>query len=44
MHTDSRWLDGPSFVGSLERGPYVYFFFRENAVEFANCGRAVYSR
>lgn len=37
-------LAEPNFVGSLERGPYVYFFFRENAVEVANCGAAIYSR
>ncbi len=34
----------PAFVASFEIGQYVYFFFRETAVEYANCGAAVYSR
>lgn len=33
-----------NFVGSFDVGEYVYFFFRETAVEFMNCGKAVYSR
>ena len=37
-------LDKPDFVGSYEVGDHVYFFFREMAVEYMNCGRAVYSR
>ena len=37
-------LDKPDFVGSYEVGEYVYFFFREVAVEYMNCGKAVYSR
>lgn len=41
---DSRLLDKPNFVGSFEIGDYVYFFFRENAVEFINCGKSIYSR
>ena len=32
------------FVGSFEIGDYVYFFFREVAVEYMNCGKSVYSR
>lgn len=31
-------------MGSFEIGEFVYFFFREHAVEYINCGKAVYSR
>lgn len=41
---DSKWLDKPNFVGSYEIGEYVFFFFRETAVEYINCGKNVYSR
>ncbi|XP_077284157.1 semaphorin 2a isoform X2 [Arctopsyche grandis] len=41
---DSKWLDKPNFVGSFDIGDYVLFFFRETAVEYINCGKAVYSR
>ncbi|VVC90235.1 unnamed protein product [Leptidea sinapis] len=41
---DSKWLDKTNFVGSFDVGEYVLFFFRETAVEFMNCGKAVYSR
>jgi len=41
---DSHMLDKPDFVGSYEVGEYVYFFFREVAVEYMNCGKSVYSR
>ncbi|XP_055528942.1 semaphorin-2A isoform X1 [Wyeomyia smithii] len=41
---DSKWLDKPNFVGTFDIGEYVYFFFRETAVEYINCGKAVYSR
>ena len=34
----------PNFVGSYDIGDYVYFFFRETAVEYINCGKNVYSR
>lgn len=34
----------PNFVGSFEIGEYVYFFFRESAVEYINCGKSIYSR
>lgn len=34
----------PNFVGSFEIGEYVFFFFRETAVEYINCGKSVYSR
>ncbi|XP_075210954.1 semaphorin 2a [Lycorma delicatula] len=41
---DSKWLDKPDFVGSYDIGQYVFFFFRETAVEYINCGKNVYSR
>jgi len=41
---DSHMLDKPDFVGSYEIGDYVYFFFRETAVEYMNCGKTIYSR
>lgn len=41
---DSHMLDKPDFVGSYDVGEYVYFFFREMAVEYMNCGKTVYSR
>ncbi|XP_031333209.1 semaphorin-2A [Photinus pyralis] len=41
---DSKWLDKPNFVGSFDIGEYVFFFFRETAVEYINCGKSVYSR
>lgn len=34
----------PNFVGSFDVGDYVYFFFRESAVEYINCGKSIYSR
>merc|ERR1719323_1345166 len=37
-------LNGPEFVSSIEDEDFVYFFFREEAVEYMNCGKAVYSR
>ena len=37
-------LDKPDFVGSFEVDDYVYFFFRETAVEYMNCGKTIYSR
>ncbi|CAH1774348.1 unnamed protein product [Owenia fusiformis] len=41
---DSKWLNGANFVSSYEIGDFVYFFFRETAVEYINCGKNVYSR
>lgn len=36
---DSKWLNEPQFVGSFETSDYVYFLFREVAVEYINCGK-----
>lgn len=33
------FFTAPDFVTSLEDGDYVYFFFREQAVEYINCGK-----
>ncbi|KAJ8914769.1 hypothetical protein NQ315_013272, partial [Exocentrus adspersus] len=37
-------LNGPNFVSSMAYGDYIYFFFRETAVEYMNCGKVIYSR
>ncbi|XP_066594900.1 semaphorin-1A-like isoform X2 [Prorops nasuta] len=41
---DSMSLNAPNFVNSMTQGDFVYFFFRETAVEYINCGKTVYSR
>lgn len=41
---DATNLNAPNFVSSFAHGDYVYFTFRETAVEFMNCGKTVYSR
>ena len=41
---NSKWLNDPSFVRSVEKDDKIYFFFREDAVENINCGKAVFSR
>ncbi|XP_036700565.1 semaphorin-6D isoform X5 [Balaenoptera musculus] len=41
---DSKWIKEPHFLHAIEYGNYVYFFFREIAVEHNNLGKAVYSR
>ncbi|CAH0727335.1 unnamed protein product, partial [Brenthis ino] len=43
-HSDLRLLNDPSFVGAVASTSHVYFFYRETAVEYMNCGKAVYSR
>ena len=35
---------GPDFVASVEDRDHVYFFFREEAVEYMNCGKVRLSR
>lgn len=39
-----KHLNAPNFVNSLRHEEHVYFFFRESAVEYLNCGKRVYSR
>lgn len=41
---DSKQLNQPAFVSAVEHNGYVLFFFREIAVEYMNCGKAIYSR
>lgn len=41
---DLSTLNAPNFVSSFALGDYVYFFFREIAVEYMNCGKTLYSR
>lgn len=41
---NSKWLSEPNFVSSFEIDNFIYFFFRETAIEFINCGKAIYSR
>ena len=36
------FFTAPDFVTSLEDGDYVYFFFREQAVEYINCGKVIF--
>lgn len=41
---NSMWLSQPNFVGSFETKDFIYFLFRETAVEYINCGKAIFSR
>ncbi|XP_076053695.1 semaphorin 1a [Oratosquilla oratoria] len=41
---DQSTLNAPNFVSSFALGDFVYFFFREIAVEYLNCGKTLYSR
>ncbi|XP_018027086.1 semaphorin-1A [Hyalella azteca] len=41
---DLSVLNSPDFVSSFALGDFVYFFFRETAVEYLNCGKTLYSR
>lgn len=41
---NSEWLNNPQFVGSFENRDFIYFVFREIAVEVGSYGKAVYSR
>ncbi|XP_076067589.1 semaphorin 5c-like [Oratosquilla oratoria] len=41
---DAKWLSRPSFVASFESSGFVYFIFKEDAVEHLTCGKRVYSR
>ena len=33
------YFSAPDFVRSVSEGDYVFFFFREKAVEYINCGK-----
>uniref|UniRef100_T1JEM8 Semaphorin-1A n=1 Tax=Strigamia maritima TaxID=126957 RepID=T1JEM8_STRMM len=41
---DPKHLNAPNFVSSFSFGDFVFFFFRESAIEYINCGKTVYSR
>lgn len=41
---DLKQLNQPDFVSAMEMNGYVLFFFREIAMEYMNCGKAIYSR
>ncbi|XP_014089304.2 semaphorin 5c isoform X1 [Bactrocera oleae] len=41
---NNNWLNNPHFVGSFEAGNFVYFLFREPAVEYSSWGKIIYSR
>lgn len=43
-HSDLKQLNAPNFVSSLAYGDYIFFFYRETAVEYINCGKIIYSR
>ncbi|XP_067003213.2 semaphorin-1A isoform X3 [Anabrus simplex] len=42
--SDLKQLNAPNFVSSMPYDDFIFFFFRETAVEYINCGKAVYSR
>ena len=39
VYVCSYFIIEPDFVSSIEDEEYVYFFFRESAVEHINCGK-----
>lgn len=41
---DLKWLSEPTFITTFESSGFVYFIFRENAVEYLNCGKRALSR
>ncbi|XP_014447014.1 semaphorin-6A isoform X2 [Tupaia chinensis] len=41
---DSKWLKEPYFVQAVDYGSYIYFFFREIAVEYNTMGKVVFPR
>ncbi|KAM9252795.1 semaphorin-6A isoform 3-T3 [Dugong dugon] len=41
---DSKWLKEPYFVQAVNYGDYIYFFFREIAVEYNTMGKVVFPR
>lgn len=45
LNTNSHILyPAPNFVNSFQYDDYVYFLFREAAIEYTNCGKVIYSR
>ncbi|XP_004836223.1 semaphorin-6A isoform X4 [Heterocephalus glaber] len=41
---DSKWLKEPYFVQAVDYGDYIYFFFREIAVEYNTMGKVIFPR
>ncbi|XP_071436618.1 semaphorin-6A isoform X3 [Pithys albifrons albifrons] len=41
---DSKWLKEPYFVQAVDYGNYIYFFFREIAVEYNSMGKVIFPR
>nr|XP_022335242.1 semaphorin-5B-like [Crassostrea virginica]XP_022335250.1 semaphorin-5B-like [Crassostrea virginica]XP_022335258.1 semaphorin-5B-like [Crassostrea virginica]XP_022335266.1 semaphorin-5B-like [Crassostrea virginica] len=41
---NSKWLNEPDFVSAYEVDDFIYFFFREVATEYINCGKRIYAR
>ncbi|KAM6944971.1 semaphorin-6A [Lycodopsis pacificus] len=41
---DSKWLKEPYFVKAVDYGDFIYFFFREIAMEYNTMGKVVFPR
>uniref|UniRef100_UPI0037E99E52 semaphorin-6A isoform X2 n=1 Tax=Semicossyphus pulcher TaxID=241346 RepID=UPI0037E99E52 len=41
---DSKWLKEPYFVQAVDYGDFIYFFFREIAMEYNAMGKVVFPR
>ncbi|XP_067270714.1 semaphorin-6A isoform X2 [Pseudorasbora parva] len=41
---DSKWLKEPYFVQAVDYGAFIYFFFREIAMEYNSMGKVVFPR
>ncbi|XP_048064689.1 semaphorin-6A isoform X2 [Megalobrama amblycephala] len=41
---DSKWLKEPYFVQAVDYGEFIYFFFREIAMEYNSMGKVVFPR
>uniref|UniRef100_A0A8B9KTT7 Semaphorin 6A n=1 Tax=Astyanax mexicanus TaxID=7994 RepID=A0A8B9KTT7_ASTMX len=41
---DSKWLKEPYFVQAVDYGDFIYFFYREIAMEYNSMGKVVFPR
>ncbi|XP_051508610.1 semaphorin-6A-like isoform X1 [Myxocyprinus asiaticus] len=41
---DSKWLKEPYFVQAVDYGDFIYFFFREIAMEYNSMGKVMFPR
>ncbi|XP_030049375.1 semaphorin-6A isoform X2 [Microcaecilia unicolor] len=41
---DSKWLKEPYFIQAVDYGDFIYFFYREIAVEYNSMGKVVFPR